>query len=135
MTDSPTISVTPPHSLEYEFPKGGSTPNGCVTPNGMLTSKSTPTTVLLSPSYLQSTCQCNQSIKVIILTIRLFLSLYGINSPIMLNLHSSDRQYTTHINIPTQNKLPSLKFNFTRSRRTYKDDALFQKLNYKYVVK
>ncbi|XP_034828306.1 calcium release-activated calcium channel protein 1-like isoform X1 [Maniola hyperantus] len=63
LTDSPTISVTPPHSLDYECPKGGSTPNGSVTPNGMLSNKSTPTTVLLSPGYLQTPCQCNQSIK------------------------------------------------------------------------
>ncbi|XP_050353067.1 calcium release-activated calcium channel protein 1-like isoform X1 [Nymphalis io] len=60
--DSPAISVTPPHSLEYDCPKGVSTPNGSVTPTGMLTNKST-ATVLLSPSYLQSPCQCNQSIR------------------------------------------------------------------------
>ncbi|XP_039751913.1 calcium release-activated calcium channel protein 1-like isoform X1 [Pararge aegeria] len=63
VTDSPTISVTPPHSLDYECPKGGCSPNGSVTPNGMLSNKSTPTTVLLSPGYLQSPCQCNQSIR------------------------------------------------------------------------
>ncbi|XP_072934479.1 protein orai-2-like isoform X3 [Epargyreus clarus] len=62
-TDSPTISVTPPHSLEYECTKGGNTPNGSVTPTGMLSGKTTATTVLLSPGYLQSPCQCNQSIK------------------------------------------------------------------------
>ncbi|XP_032526900.1 protein orai-2-like isoform X2 [Danaus plexippus] len=56
-SDSPTISVTPPHSLEYDCPKGSS---GTVTPT-MITSK--PATVLLSPGYLQSPCQCTQSIK------------------------------------------------------------------------
>ncbi|VVC93059.1 calcium release-activated calcium channel protein 1-like isoform X2 [Leptidea sinapis] len=59
--DSPTISVTPPHSLEYDYPKG-STPNGSITPN-MLASKSTATTVLLSPGLLQTPCQCNQSMR------------------------------------------------------------------------
>ncbi|XP_049879330.1 calcium release-activated calcium channel protein 1-like isoform X3 [Pectinophora gossypiella] len=61
-TESPTISVTPPHSLEYLCPKGGGSPNGSATPNGMVT-RTSATTVLLSPGYLQSPCQCNQSIK------------------------------------------------------------------------
>ncbi|XP_013144871.1 PREDICTED: uncharacterized protein LOC106108287 isoform X1 [Papilio polytes] len=60
VTDSPTISISPPHSLDYVCQKGSP---GSVTPNGMLSSKSTATTVLLSPSYLQTTCQCSQSIK------------------------------------------------------------------------
>lgn len=60
--DSPTISLTPPHSLEYVCSKGGNSPNGSVTPNGMTTNKSS-ATVLLSPGYLQNPCQCNQSIK------------------------------------------------------------------------
>ncbi|XP_026755104.2 calcium release-activated calcium channel protein 1-like isoform X1 [Galleria mellonella] len=59
-TDSPTISITPTHSLDY-VPKNGGSPNGCATPNGMVSNKST-TAVLLSPGYL-SPCQCNQSIK------------------------------------------------------------------------
>ncbi|CAG4932663.1 unnamed protein product [Colias eurytheme] len=59
-TDSPTISVTAPHSLEYDCGKGASTPNGSITPN-MLSGKST-ATVLLSPGYMQH-CQCNQSIR------------------------------------------------------------------------
>lgn len=63
VTDSPTISLTPPHSLEYVCSKGGASPNGSVTPNGMASNKSA-STVLLSPSYLQNPCQCNQSIKV-----------------------------------------------------------------------
>nr|XP_021182396.2 protein orai isoform X1 [Helicoverpa armigera] len=62
VTDSPTISVTPPHSLEYVCTKGGTSPNGSVTPNGMVSNKSA-ATVLLSPGYLQGHCQCNQSIK------------------------------------------------------------------------
>lgn len=62
-TDSPTISVTPPHSLEYDCLKGGCTPNGSVTPTGMVSNRSGATTVLLSPGYLQSPCQCNQSIR------------------------------------------------------------------------
>ncbi|XP_075983615.1 protein orai-like isoform X2 [Anticarsia gemmatalis] len=62
VTDSPTISVTPPHSLEYVCTKGGTSPNGSVTPNGMVSNKSA-ATVLLSPGYLQNPCQCNQSIK------------------------------------------------------------------------
>ncbi|CAB3220526.1 unnamed protein product [Arctia plantaginis] len=62
VTDSPTISLTPPHSLEYVCSKGGGSPNGSVTPNGMASNKSA-ATVLLSPSYLQNPCQCNQSIK------------------------------------------------------------------------
>ncbi|XP_026314201.1 calcium release-activated calcium channel protein 1-like isoform X2 [Hyposmocoma kahamanoa] len=60
-SDSPTISVTPPHSLEYVCSKGGASPNGCATPNGM-NSRTSATTVLLSPTYLQG-CQCSQSIK------------------------------------------------------------------------
>ncbi|XP_068623633.1 calcium release-activated calcium channel protein 1-like isoform X2 [Battus philenor] len=63
VTDSPTISISPPHSLDYVCQKSGGSPNGSVTPNGMLSSKSTATTVLLSPGYLQSPCQCSQSIK------------------------------------------------------------------------
>ncbi|XP_053617663.1 calcium release-activated calcium channel protein 1-like isoform X4 [Plodia interpunctella] len=59
-TDSPTISITPPHSLDYVCPKFGS-PNGCATP-GMMSNQSA-TTVLLSPGYLQTPCQCNQSFK------------------------------------------------------------------------
>ncbi|XP_013189604.2 protein orai isoform X1 [Amyelois transitella] len=59
-TDSPTISITPPHSLDYVCSKYGST-NGCATP-GMVSNPSA-TTVLLSPGYLQSPCQCNQSFK------------------------------------------------------------------------
>ncbi|KAL4711945.1 hypothetical protein ACJJTC_006114 [Scirpophaga incertulas] len=62
VTDSPAISITPPHSLDYASPKNGGSPNGCATPNGMMTSRSG-TTVLLSPGYLQTPCQCNQSIK------------------------------------------------------------------------
>ncbi|XP_022125752.1 uncharacterized protein LOC111000550 isoform X1 [Pieris rapae] len=57
-TESPTISVTAPHSLEYDFTKGSSTPNGSITPN--MASKSA-ATVLLSPGYMP--CQCNQSIR------------------------------------------------------------------------
>ncbi|CAG5044358.1 unnamed protein product [Parnassius apollo] len=63
VTDSPTISVSPPHSLDYVCQKSCGSLNGSVTPNGMLSSKSTATTVLLSPGYLQSRCQCSQSIK------------------------------------------------------------------------
>ncbi|CAH0402784.1 unnamed protein product [Chilo suppressalis] len=62
VTDSPTISVTPPHSLEYAYAKGGSSPNGCATPNGMASNRSG-ATVLLSPGYLHTPCQCSQSIK------------------------------------------------------------------------
>ncbi|XP_041972471.1 calcium release-activated calcium channel protein 1-like isoform X2 [Aricia agestis] len=58
--DSP--NGTPPHSLDYEFMKSGTSP-GTATPTGMISSKATATTVLLSPSYLQTPCQCNQSIK------------------------------------------------------------------------
>lgn len=61
-SDSPTISVTPPHSLEYVCSKGGASPNGSATPNGM-SARTSATTVLLSPTYLQG-CQCSQSIKV-----------------------------------------------------------------------
>lgn len=57
-TDSPTISITPPHSLEYLCS------NGTATPNGHNMSKSKSTTMLLSPGYLQAPFQCNQSIKV-----------------------------------------------------------------------
>lgn len=65
VTDSPTISITPPHSLDYAAPKAGwNSPNGCATPNGMVSSRSGATTVLLSPGYLQGPCQCNASIKV-----------------------------------------------------------------------
>ncbi|KAI5635493.1 mediator of CRAC channel activity domain-containing protein [Phthorimaea operculella] len=60
--DSPAISITPPHSLEYVCQKGGSSPNGSATPNGMV-SRTSATTVLLSPGYLQTPCQCSQSIK------------------------------------------------------------------------
>ncbi|CAH2052027.1 unnamed protein product, partial [Iphiclides podalirius] len=63
LTDSPTISISPPHSLDNICQKTGGSPNGSVTPNGMLSNKSTATTVLLSPGYLQSPCQCSQSIK------------------------------------------------------------------------
>ncbi|KAG6446878.1 calcium release-activated calcium channel protein 1 isoform X2 [Manduca sexta] len=59
VSDSPTISVTPPHSLEYVCPRGGTSP-GTATPNGLVNKS---TTVLLSPGYLQNPCQCNQSIK------------------------------------------------------------------------
>ncbi|KAG7303472.1 hypothetical protein JYU34_011992 [Plutella xylostella] len=55
-TESPTISVTPPQSLEYLYPAGAVTPNGMV-------GKNPSTAVLLSPGYLQSPFQCNQSIK------------------------------------------------------------------------
>ncbi|XP_063628658.1 calcium release-activated calcium channel protein 1-like [Cydia splendana] len=61
VTDSPTISITPPHSLDYVCAKGGASPNGSATPNGMVPSRS-PATVLLNPGYL-SPCQCNQSMK------------------------------------------------------------------------
>nr|XP_012548236.1 calcium release-activated calcium channel protein 1 isoform X3 [Bombyx mori] len=61
VTDSPTISLTPPHSLEYVCPRGGTSPNGSTTPNGF--SNKSAATVLLNPSYLQNPCQCNQSIK------------------------------------------------------------------------
>lgn len=59
VTDSPTISITPPHSLDY-CGKAGS-PNGSATPNGM--AHRSGTTVLLSPGYAQTPCQCNQSLK------------------------------------------------------------------------
>ncbi|CAG9791405.1 unnamed protein product [Diatraea saccharalis] len=62
VTDSPTISLTPPHSLEYACAKSGGSPNGCATPNGMMSRSGA--TVLLSPGYLHTPCQCNQSIKV-----------------------------------------------------------------------
>ncbi|KAI8442255.1 hypothetical protein MSG28_005825 [Choristoneura fumiferana] len=62
VTDSPTISITPPHSLDYVCPKGGASPNGSATPNGMVPNRSPATTVLLNPGYL-APCQCNQSMK------------------------------------------------------------------------
>ncbi|XP_063833332.1 uncharacterized protein LOC135082467 [Ostrinia nubilalis] len=64
VTDSPTISITPPHSLDYAPKAGWGSPNGSATPNGMVSSRSGATTVLLSPGYLQGPCQCNASIKV-----------------------------------------------------------------------
>ncbi|XP_028172906.1 protein orai-like isoform X2 [Ostrinia furnacalis] len=63
VTDSPTISITPPHSLDYAPKAGWGSPNGSATPNGMVSSRSGATTVLLSPGYLQGPCQCNASIK------------------------------------------------------------------------
>lgn len=62
--DSPTISITPPHSLDYHCHKGSGSPNGSVTPNGMAANKSSSNAMLLSPGYLQSPFQCNQSLKV-----------------------------------------------------------------------
>lgn len=62
-TDSPGISITPPHSLDYLGNKSGGSPNGTVTPNGMAANKPTCNAMLLSPSYLQGPFQCNQSIK------------------------------------------------------------------------